>query len=194
METTVHLCTMRNYGGTTYTVHRLNVCYNNILRRLLRRPHYCSASGLFAECGIPHCKAVIWSLIYKFITRLNESTNDVILTILPSDIRCTGLIRRYWVKTLYVHHGGLGIFISKKYNFSTIDMNINSQILGAQFIEIANIESNKSLILGNVYLPATQTIYINPLHMKSYVYVRKSSKSQSRNYNRRRFQHWYIKN
>ena len=83
---------------------RLNVCYNNILRRLLRRPRYCSASGLFAECGIPNGKAVIRNLIYKFITRLNESTNDVILTILSSDIRWTSRIRHYWVKTLYLHH------------------------------------------------------------------------------------------
>ena len=58
-----------------------------------------SASGLFAECGIPNCKAVIRSLIYKFLSRLNESTNDVIiLAILSSDIR------HYWVKKLYVHH------------------------------------------------------------------------------------------
>ena len=92
------------WNHTVYSFHRLNVCYNNILRRLLRRPRYCSASGLFAECGIPNCKAVIRSLIYKFITRLNESTNDVILAILSSDIRWTSRIRRYWVKTLYVHH------------------------------------------------------------------------------------------
>ena len=92
------------WNHTVYSFHRLNVCYNNILRRLLRRPRYCSASGLFAECGIPNCKAVIRSLIYNFITRLNESTNDVILAILSSDIRWTSRIRRYWVKTLYVHH------------------------------------------------------------------------------------------
>ena len=84
--------------------HRLNVCYNNILRRLLRRPRYCSDSGLFTECGIPNCKAVIRSLIYKFNTCLNESTNDVILAILSSDIRWTSRIRHYWVKTLYVNH------------------------------------------------------------------------------------------
>ena len=92
------------WNHTVYSFHRLNVCYNNILRRLLRRPRYCSASGLFAECGIPNCKAVIISLIYKFMSRLNESTNDVILAILSSDIRWTSRIRRYWVKTLYVHH------------------------------------------------------------------------------------------
>ena len=87
------------WNHTVYSFHRLNVCYNNILRRLLRRPRYCSASGLFAECGIPNCKAVIRSLIYKFRSRLNESTNDVILAILSSDIRWTSRIRRYWVKT-----------------------------------------------------------------------------------------------
>ena len=63
-----------NHVHCIYSFHRLNVFYNNILRRLLRRPRYCSASGLFAECVIPNCKAVIRSLIYKFITRLNEST------------------------------------------------------------------------------------------------------------------------
>ena len=48
-------------------------------------------------------------------------------------------------------HGGLAIYISEKFNCSTIDLNINSQMWEGQFIEIANIESNKSLIIGNVY-------------------------------------------
>ena len=94
------------WNHTAYSFQRLHVCYNNILRRLLRRPRYYSAFGLFAECGIPNGKAVIRNLIYKFITRLNESTNDVILAIglLSSDIRWTSRIRHYWVKTVYVHH------------------------------------------------------------------------------------------
>ena len=58
-------------------------------------------------------------------------------------------------------HGGLAIYINEKFNFSTIDLNINSQIWEGQFIEIENIESNKSLILGNVYRPPnnTNTLY-----------------------------------
>ena len=47
---------------TVYSFHRLNACYNNILRRLLRRPGYCSASGLFAEWGIPNCKVTKFDL------------------------------------------------------------------------------------------------------------------------------------
>ena len=34
-------------------------------------------------------------------------------------------------------HGGLAIYIHEKFNFSTIDLNINSQIWEGQFIEIA---------------------------------------------------------
>ena len=58
-------------------------------------------------------------------------------------------------------HGGLAIYISEKFNCSTIDLNINSQIWEGQFIEIENIESNKSLIIGNVYRPPnnTNTLY-----------------------------------
>ena len=82
------------WNHTVYSFHRLNVCYNNILRRLLRRPRYCSASGLFAECGIPNCKAVIRSLIYKFMSR-HESTNDVILAILSSGAKIINVFRAW---------------------------------------------------------------------------------------------------
>ena len=53
--------------------------------------------GLSVGTLFPHIHAL-------FMSRLNESTNDVILAILSSDIRWTSRIRRYWVKTLYVHH------------------------------------------------------------------------------------------
>ena len=46
---------------------------------------------------------------------------------------------------------------SKFFHPSKIDLNINSQLWEGQFIEIANIESNKSLILGNVYRPPNNT-------------------------------------
>ena len=92
------------WNNTAHSFQRLNICHTNIRRRLLRRPRYSSASGLFAECGIPNGKAVIRNLIYKFITRLNESTNDVILATLSSDIRWTSRIMHYYVKTVYVHH------------------------------------------------------------------------------------------
>ena len=111
-----HMCSMRVKIQLFNTVlfthvycavasfHCLNVAYNNILRRLLRRPRFCSASGLFVECRIPNCKAVIRNLIFRFMTRLDLSKNSIIFTIIGSDIRWTSRIRRHWVKSLYVHH------------------------------------------------------------------------------------------
>ena len=92
--------------------HRLNVAYNNILRRLLRRPRFCSASGVFVECRIPNCKAVIRNLIFRFMTRLDLSKNSIIFTILGSDIRWSSRIRRHWVKSLYVHHNLVWLLLS----------------------------------------------------------------------------------
>ena len=54
-------------------------------------------------------------------------------------------------------HGGLAIYISTKLNFSTVDININSQVWEGQFIEISNIETNKTLIIGNLYRPPHNT-------------------------------------
>ena len=89
------------WNHTVASYHRLNVAYNNVLRRLLRRPRFCSASGLFVECRIPNCKAVIRNLIFRFMTRLDLSKNSIISTILVSDIRWTSRIRRHWVKYNY---------------------------------------------------------------------------------------------
>ena len=88
------------WNHTVASFHRLNV----VLRRLLRRPRFCSASGLFAECRIPNCKAVIRNLIFRFMTRLDLSKNSMISTILVSDIRWTSRVRRHWIKSVYVHH------------------------------------------------------------------------------------------
>ena len=54
-------------------------------------------------------------------------------------------------------HGGLAIYISTKLNFSTVDININSEVWEGQFIEILNIETNKTLIIGNLYRPPHNT-------------------------------------
>ena len=90
------------WNHTVASFHSLNVAYNNVLRRLLRRQRFCSA--LFAECRIPNCKAVIRNLIFRFVTRLDLSKNSIISTILVSDIRWTSRLRRHWVKSLYEHH------------------------------------------------------------------------------------------
>jgi hypothetical protein len=56
-----------------YSIRKLNVAYNDIMRLLLRLPRYHSASQLFANIGVPNFQAVIRNLIFKFFTRLNKS-------------------------------------------------------------------------------------------------------------------------
>ena len=42
--------------------------------------------------------------IFRFMTQLDLSKDSIISTILVSDIRWPSRIRRYWEKSLYVHH------------------------------------------------------------------------------------------
>ena len=70
------------WNHTLHSIHRLHVCYNNVFRRLLRLPEYCSASGMFAERLIPTYKAVIRNLVYEFMTRLDKSRNTRIIAVL----------------------------------------------------------------------------------------------------------------
>ena len=70
------------WNHTLYGIHRLHVCYSNVIRRLPRLPKYCSASAMFAERLTPDCKAVIRNLVYQFMLRLNKSRNTLIIAVL----------------------------------------------------------------------------------------------------------------
>ena len=54
-------------------------------------------------------------------------------------------------------HGGLAIYLSTKFSFKTLTVYANSEILEGQFIEITGNETNKSIILGNIYRPPSNT-------------------------------------
>ena len=72
------------WNHTAYSFQRLNVCYtgNNILRRLLRLTRYCSASGLFAQCGIPTGRAGVNSTPeLEFIANSNSKSGIGIVII-----------------------------------------------------------------------------------------------------------------
>ena len=54
-------------------------------------------------------------------------------------------------------HAGLAIYIITKFKFKTINIYKNSQIWEGQFLEITGANSNKSIILGNIYRPPPST-------------------------------------
>ena len=89
-----------------YSIRKLSVPYNDIMRLLLRLPRYHSASQLFANIDIQNFHTVIRNLIFKFITRLNKSENVIIqglVKIGDSDLRFTSAIWRHWYKLLYAN-------------------------------------------------------------------------------------------
>ena len=54
-------------------------------------------------------------------------------------------------------HGGLAIYLSTKFSFKTLTVYENSEIWEGQFIEITGNETSKSIILGNIYTPPSNT-------------------------------------
>ena len=89
-----------------YSIRRLNVAYNDIMRLLLRLPRYHSASQMFANINVPAFQAVVRNLIFKFICRLDKSENVIIQGLVKvgkSDLRFISAIWRHWYHKLYVH-------------------------------------------------------------------------------------------
>ena len=65
-----------NYYG--YSMNKLRVAYNDIMRLLLKLPRWHSASQIFANVNVPACQDVIRNLIFKFMCRLDKSNNSVV--------------------------------------------------------------------------------------------------------------------
>ena len=64
-------------------------------------------------------------------------------------------------------HGGLAIYVNTKLNLDMINMNINSQIWEGQFTEISNMETNKPIIIGNIYRPLQYKSQLENLSINS---------------------------
>ena len=83
------------------TMKKLLVGYNNALRILLKLPWDCSASQMFAERHLPSAKALLRNLTYKFMKRLEASTNSLVVAIRNSDLHWSSRLRKHWHDILY---------------------------------------------------------------------------------------------
>ena len=62
---------------------------------------------MFADLHVPACQAVCRNLMYKFITRLDKSENNIISYIVnpaKSDSLYNSKLWAHWRKQLYVSH------------------------------------------------------------------------------------------
>ena len=69
------------------TFQRLNVNYNNIMRRLMGIPVYSSASFLFGNLGVKSLKELMRSAQYSMMDRVENSNNVILITLFKSEAR-----------------------------------------------------------------------------------------------------------
>ena len=86
---------------TKSTFHMFIVSYNNCYRILHRLPMRCSASGMFAAANVNSGSAVFRKCIYRLMTRINRSSNDIICNVANGDVYLLSTLRRRWLIQLY---------------------------------------------------------------------------------------------
>ena len=104
----------RSYCSSMYTSHlwtkysgdairKLYTAYHNSLKLLLGVPKRSETSPLCANLNIKSCPAVIRNLIFKFMTRLKTSDNNIIHAICSSSCFYKSPMWKHWRQLLYVN-------------------------------------------------------------------------------------------
>lgn len=115
-STQVKVALFKAYCTPLYTAHlwsfykkssmqKLQVAYNDAMRILLKIPRGGSASQMFVSVGVSTLKALLRNLMFKFMRRLDESTNSIMVALSNPFVSCsryTSRLRVHWLKCLYV--------------------------------------------------------------------------------------------
>ena len=74
-------CSAMWFDTTKYATKKLNVAYNNSLRRLLSFPTYNSASEMFAVLNIPSFGELLRKFAFSFVSKMSSSINVFVVNI-----------------------------------------------------------------------------------------------------------------
>ena len=69
-------------------MQRLRVAYNDAMRILLKIPRGGSASQMFVTAGVSTFHALLRNLMFKFMKRLEESRNGIIVVLVNPTLSC----------------------------------------------------------------------------------------------------------
>ena len=106
----------RAYCTPLYTAHlwcnhskakmnNIKVAYNDALRILLKYPKWESASKMFVNCNVPTFQALLRNVMFKFMCRLIDSRNGIIISLTDptqSETRYFSSFWKYWNQHVYV--------------------------------------------------------------------------------------------
>ncbi|KAG0710111.1 hypothetical protein GWK47_015027 [Chionoecetes opilio] len=88
------------------TLNRLKVCHNDILKRLLGLPRWCSSSLAFARNGVNNLDVIRRHSVYSLRSRVELSTNSIINSVRQSSTYVCGAIQQRWLGLLFVQNVG----------------------------------------------------------------------------------------
>ena len=86
------------------SMNRLNVAYNDSLRMVLGIRRYCSASEMFSYTNVPSCQCVIRLNIYSFMKLIQCMNNEIVHSIVHSDLIFSSLPWLNWRQRLFYEH------------------------------------------------------------------------------------------
>lgn len=84
------------------TINKLYIAYHSIFKQFVNFSKFESTSLLCTVFDVQCCQSVIRNLIHKFIQRLDDSSNDLIIQILSSSLVYTSYMRKHWRSLLYI--------------------------------------------------------------------------------------------
>ena len=85
------------------TINKLYITYHNVLKMFLGFSKYESNGVVCSVFDVKCCQAVIRNLVYKFLCRLELSTNNIIVSLRKSSIYYSSRLKMHWHKLMYVN-------------------------------------------------------------------------------------------
>ena len=101
---TAHLwCRYRATSNNRGAMSKLYVAYHNTLKMFVGVSKFEHNSILCAFMNIPKCAGIIRNLIYRFICRLTESDNPIIVALANTGFDSSSCLWTKWKELLFVN-------------------------------------------------------------------------------------------
>ena len=96
-------CCQLWFNSTKGSIKKLRTSYNSALRRFLAISKPYSASQMFVPRGILSFDELLRKSIYRFVERIDNSTNSIIYVCFSSSVFLYSPIRKWWSSLLYLY-------------------------------------------------------------------------------------------
>ena len=89
-------CSSMWFDSTVTSMRKLKIAYNNGLRMILNLPKYNSPSEMFVNLNIPSFDELLRKFVYSFMSRIQDSCNSLVKSIVKSSVSLFSKIWAWW--------------------------------------------------------------------------------------------------